>query len=128
MFMYAIPVLHVSTVAAAEAFYCRGLGFRRTSACRADESKSDPCYMGLIGDGVKLHVSSFPGDGVAGGVVFLVVDDTMRYTRNSRRKACRSTSNRPTNPGAIARCTSRTRTGIACGLCMEGGAVELQQA
>lgn len=31
--------------------------------------------MGISSDGVWLHVSSFPGDGVAGGVVGLIVDD-----------------------------------------------------
>jgi hypothetical protein len=31
--------------------------------------------MGLTRDGVWLHVSSFSGDGVSGGVVYLVVDD-----------------------------------------------------
>jgi catechol 2,3-dioxygenase-like lactoylglutathione lyase family enzyme len=31
--------------------------------------------MGLTRDEVSLHVSSFSGDGVSGGVVFLVVKD-----------------------------------------------------
>ena len=31
--------------------------------------------MGLSRDGVRLHVSSFSGDGVSGGVVNLIVDD-----------------------------------------------------
>ena len=31
--------------------------------------------MGLTRDEVDLHVSSFSGDGVSGGVVFLVVKD-----------------------------------------------------
>jgi uncharacterized glyoxalase superfamily protein PhnB len=31
--------------------------------------------MGIERDGVRLHVSSFSGDGVSGGVVFLRVDD-----------------------------------------------------
>ena len=31
--------------------------------------------MGLTRDDVKVHVSSFSGDGVAGGVVFLGVED-----------------------------------------------------
>jgi uncharacterized glyoxalase superfamily protein PhnB len=75
MFKSAIPVLHVSSVAAAEEFYCHRLGFSRRFAYRFDDAQADPCYMGLTRDGVKLHVSSFPGDGVFGGVVFLVVDD-----------------------------------------------------
>ena len=75
MFKSAIPVLHVSSAAAAEGFYCDRLGFRREFAYRSDETKPDPCYMGLARDGVKLHASSFPGDGVSGGVVFLLVED-----------------------------------------------------
>jgi hypothetical protein len=31
--------------------------------------------MGLVRDGALLHVSSFSGDGVAGGVVGIIVDD-----------------------------------------------------
>ena len=75
MLKLAIPVLHVSSSTAAEQFYCAGLGFQQTFAYRADETKADPCYMGLIRDGVVFHVSSFPGDGVAGGVVNFIVDD-----------------------------------------------------
>src|SRR5215475_14491078 len=75
MFKSAIPVLHVSSAAAAEEFYCKQLGFRRQFAYRFDEAKADPCYMGLTRDGVWLHVSSFSGDGVAGGVVYLIVED-----------------------------------------------------
>jgi catechol 2,3-dioxygenase-like lactoylglutathione lyase family enzyme len=75
MFKSAIPVLHVSSSTAAEEFYCTRLGFRRQFANRVDEAKPDPCYMGLARDGVWLHVSSFSGDGVAGGVVFLLVED-----------------------------------------------------
>ena len=75
MFKSAIPVLHVRHAAAAEEFYCGRLGFRRQFAYRFDEARPDPCYMGLEREGVWLHVSSFSGDGVAGGAVFLLVED-----------------------------------------------------
>jgi uncharacterized glyoxalase superfamily protein PhnB len=75
MLKLAVPVLHVSNAAQAEGFYCGQLGFIRRFAYRADEAKADPCYMGFSRDGVMLHVSSFPGDGIAGGVVVLIVDD-----------------------------------------------------
>jgi uncharacterized glyoxalase superfamily protein PhnB len=78
MFKSAIPVLHVSSSAAALEFYCERLGFRQEFAYRIDEAKPDPCYMGLTRDGVKLHLSSFSGDGVSGGVVFLLVEDVDR--------------------------------------------------
>lgn len=75
MFKQAIPVLHVSHSAAAEEFYCKKLGFTLQFATRADESKADPCYMGFKRDAAWLHTSSFSGDSIPGGVVFLVVDD-----------------------------------------------------
>ena len=75
MFKLAIPVLHVSSSAAAEEFYCDRLGFHRDFAYRVDDTRADPCYMGLTRDLAELHVSSFSGDAVAGGVVFLLVED-----------------------------------------------------
>lgn len=75
MLKLAIPLLHVSNSARAEDFYCNRLGFRRHFAYRPDDSKADPCFMGLSRDGVWLHVSSFSGDGVSGGVVGFLVDD-----------------------------------------------------
>jgi catechol 2,3-dioxygenase-like lactoylglutathione lyase family enzyme len=75
MLKLAIPVLHVSSATAAEAFYCHRLGFVRRFAYRADPQRADPCYLGLARDDAWLHISSFPGDGASGGVVFIVVDD-----------------------------------------------------
>ena len=75
MLKLAIPLLHVSKSAAAESFFCNQLGFRREFAHCAGEGGSDPCYVGLTRDGVWLHLSSFSGDGIAGGVVNLIVDD-----------------------------------------------------
>ena len=75
MIKLAIPLVHVSDSAAAEDFYCNRLGFRREFAYRVDDAKPDPCFMGLTRDGVWLHLSSFSGDGVAGGVIGLIVDD-----------------------------------------------------
>jgi uncharacterized glyoxalase superfamily protein PhnB len=74
MLKFAIPVLHVGSSRAAEEFFSR-LGFRQEFAMRFDESKADPCYMGFKRDGVLLHVSSFSGDGVSGGAVYVAVDD-----------------------------------------------------
>ena len=74
MFKFAIPVLHVSSSAAAEEFYCDQLGFKQAFAYRPFDG-ADPCYMGLTRDNVELHVSSFSGDGVVGGIVFLGVED-----------------------------------------------------
>lgn len=75
MLRLAIPLLPVSNSAEAEDFYCNRLGFRRHFAYRVDDTKADPYFMGLSRDGVWLHVSSFSGDGVSGGVVGFLVDD-----------------------------------------------------
>jgi uncharacterized glyoxalase superfamily protein PhnB len=71
----AIPLVHVSNMTAAEEFYCGRLGFRREFAHRGNEVMPDPCYMGITRDGVWMHISSFSGDGVSGGVVNLLVDN-----------------------------------------------------
>ncbi len=75
MLQVAIPVIRVSSSIIAQEFYTNDLGFKLLFATRADESTPDPCYMGLSRDGVVVHVSSFSGDGVLGGVVFLQVTD-----------------------------------------------------
>ena len=74
MIQRAIPLLHVSNAAAAVEFYCDGLGFQLEFAHRPDGVETDPCYMGLSRDGVWINLSSFSGDGVAGGVINLMVD------------------------------------------------------
>ncbi|HJW09887.1 MAG TPA: VOC family protein [Holophagaceae bacterium] len=73
MLKYAIPVLHVSRSADAESFYVGKLGFKTLFASRPDPAKADPCYLGIERDGVDIHLSSFPGDAVPGGVVFIDV-------------------------------------------------------
>ena len=75
MIKAAIPLLHVSSAAAAEQFYCGKLGFKKEFAHRADEKLADPCYMGISRDGIWMHLSSFSGDGVAGGVMNLMVQN-----------------------------------------------------
>ncbi len=75
MFKLAIPVLHATGSEAAAQFYCDHLGFLQEFAYRVDETRADPCYMGLRRDDVEIHVSSFPGDGVPGGIVFLLIED-----------------------------------------------------
>lgn len=75
LFRRVVPVLHVSSSTVAERFYCEGLGFFREFAYRPDPSAVDPCYFGLSRDGLVLHASSFAGDGKAGNVVNISVDD-----------------------------------------------------
>jgi catechol 2,3-dioxygenase-like lactoylglutathione lyase family enzyme len=89
VFKSAIPVLHVSSAGEAEEFYCTRLGFHVEFAYRFDDAKPDPCYMGLARDGARLHVSSFPGDGVSGVVVYLLVDDIDALHRELTAKGVR---------------------------------------
>ena len=74
MIKLAIPLLHVSDPNAAERFYCDRLGFEKSFAYRPF-GESGPCYLGITRDGVSLHLSSFPEDGVAGNAVALIVDN-----------------------------------------------------
>jgi uncharacterized glyoxalase superfamily protein PhnB len=74
MLKSAIPIIHVASSAAAEAYYCGKLGFQQRFAYRPFGSE-DPCYMSLARDGAVLHLSSFSGDSVAGIAVNLLVDD-----------------------------------------------------
>ena len=75
MLKAAIPVLHVADSIAAERFFCEELGFQRQFAFRLDEQAPNPCYMGVFRDDAELHLSSFSGDGVSGGVVYVLMDD-----------------------------------------------------
>lgn len=75
MIKLAIPLLHVSNAAAAEAFYCGVLGFNLEFAHGPGSAGTDPRYMGISRDGAWIHLSSFSGDGVPGGAVNLLVDD-----------------------------------------------------
>jgi uncharacterized glyoxalase superfamily protein PhnB len=68
----SVPVLHVSSSAAAEEFYCQRLGFIRRWAWRPGPGE-EPGFIGLERDGVPLHISSFSGDGVSGCAVSFFV-------------------------------------------------------
>ena len=75
MIKQSIPLLHVSNAIAAKEFYCGKLGFTLEFAHGLHGANGDPCYFGISSDGVWIILSSFSGDGVAGGVVNLIVDD-----------------------------------------------------
>ncbi|MGE0152232.1 MAG: glyoxalase superfamily protein [Reyranellaceae bacterium] len=75
MFKAAIPLLRVQASRAALDFYCGRLGFTRRSTYQPDPAREDPAYHVLVREAAMLHVSSFSGDGVAGGVVTVAVDD-----------------------------------------------------
>lgn len=75
MIKQAVPLLHVSNAAAALEFYCKRLGFKLEFGHGPHGAQLDPCYTGISRDGVWVILSSFSGDGVAGGVVNLLVDN-----------------------------------------------------
>ncbi len=75
MLKQVIPVLHMTNADATEEFYCRLLGFRREFNVPANETRRDPCYLGVSRDGAVLHLSSHADDGVVGGVVYFLTDD-----------------------------------------------------
>lgn len=74
MIKLAIPVLHISDPITAESFYCDQLGFTKTFSYRPF-GETGPCYLGIIRDGIRVHLSSFPGDGVAGNAIVLIVEN-----------------------------------------------------
>ena len=53
----------------------QGLRVRTSVLLPSRQLKNQSCYLGLVRDGVVLHSSTFPGDGVAGSAVYLFVDD-----------------------------------------------------
>jgi catechol 2,3-dioxygenase-like lactoylglutathione lyase family enzyme len=71
----ATPLVHVNSSEAAEAFYGTQLGFTLAWQYRPQAPAADPGYLGFERDGVELHVSSFSGDGVVGGVTSFEVRD-----------------------------------------------------
>ncbi len=74
MIKIAIPLLHISHPSSAESFYCDKLGFKKAFAYQPF-GNDGPCYLGLIRDNVRVHLSSFPEDGKPENAVVLVVDD-----------------------------------------------------
>ncbi len=71
----AIPVLSVTSDAAAVAFYGDLLGFRSCHVYRPDPAREDPTYRVLRRDAAYVHLTSFPGDGTPPGHVYLRVPD-----------------------------------------------------
>ena len=85
MINLAIPLLHVSDPISAERFYCDQLGFKKTFDYRPF-GEPGPCYMGLVRDDVRVHLSSFPGDGKAGNAIVLIVDNVDDLHKEFLRK------------------------------------------
>jgi catechol 2,3-dioxygenase-like lactoylglutathione lyase family enzyme len=114
MIKLAVPLLHVSNAAAAQDFYCTRLGFHLEYAHGPNGADGDPCYLGLSRDGVWIALSSFSGDGVAGGVVNLLAGDVdALFAEFAAAGVPIDLPPPPIRRGAHARCMSRTRTATA---------------
>lgn len=83
----AIPVFHISGSAAAEEFYCGRLGFEIEFAGRVDAAARDPVYMSVVREGARIHLSSHPGDAVAGGVAYIPTRDVDALYDELRRRS-----------------------------------------
>jgi catechol 2,3-dioxygenase-like lactoylglutathione lyase family enzyme len=75
MLKNAIPLIQVRSSEQALDFYCSKLGFESRSSYRPTGGSPEPAYHVLVRENATLHVSSFPRDGVAGGVVTIQVSD-----------------------------------------------------
>ena len=78
MIKTAIPVIAITDSVESEDYYCRVLGFQRAFAYRPDSTKSDPCYLGLVRDGVELHLQSFKKERAGMTDAFLWVENVDR--------------------------------------------------
>lgn len=75
MFKAAIALVRINSTAEALPFYRDKLGFTLISTYQPDPNRLDPAYHVAARDSALLHISSFPGDGVVGGVVTITVDN-----------------------------------------------------
>jgi len=69
----AVPIIKVTNLEAALAFYQARLGFVVDFHYRA--SPTGPDYACLLLDGQPVHLSTFSGDGVLGTATYFYVDD-----------------------------------------------------
>jgi catechol 2,3-dioxygenase-like lactoylglutathione lyase family enzyme len=72
--LLAVPVLRVSDMDAARAYYCDKLGFSKDWIYQPGEG-ANPAYASFSREGAGLQISSFPGDGVTGSSVTILVRD-----------------------------------------------------
>ena len=75
MITSAVPVIAIRDSSRSEDYYCRVLGFQKKFAYRPDPSKLDPCYLGVVRDGVELHLQSFKRERAGMTDAFFWVDD-----------------------------------------------------
>jgi uncharacterized glyoxalase superfamily protein PhnB len=86
----AIPVLSVTDSLRSEDYYCNALGFQRLFVYRPDPHRNDPCYLGVVRDGVVLHLHSFKPEraGLTDAFLWVADVDQLHAELTSRGVAC----------------------------------------
>jgi catechol 2,3-dioxygenase-like lactoylglutathione lyase family enzyme len=90
-----VPILKVTDIRAALAFYCSVLGFREDF--HYSNAPGGPDYVGVSRDGHQLHLSTFAGDGVRGTAAYLYVDDVDALYADFRARGLARADLEPTN-------------------------------
>ncbi len=80
-FLAAVPMLHVDDAVEAISFYCDQMGLEEIFRFQPAEESANPCYLGVRKGNLVLHLSSFSGDGVSGGVAVFFLDDLRAYCK-----------------------------------------------
>ena len=75
MIKSAIPVIAITDSSKSQDYYCGTLGFALVFAYRPDPKRNDPCYLGVMRDGVHLHLQSFKTERAGLTDAFLWVED-----------------------------------------------------
>ena len=70
-----IPVIRSTNIEASLQYYCGGLGFTKEWVYSQGEGTERVTFVGLQQEGIWIHVSSFPDDGVTGSVTAFSVSD-----------------------------------------------------
>lgn len=71
--MAAVPIFRVSNLATSITYYTGALGYSSTGVYRHDSSGPDG-YAFLSRDGVRVHLSSYAGDGPFATVAYFYVE------------------------------------------------------
>tara|TARA_R100000027_G_scaffold49695_1_gene38212 strand:+ start:3598 stop:3969 length:372 start_codon:yes stop_codon:yes gene_type:complete len=70
-----IPVIRSTNIEVSLQYYCGSLGFTKEWVYSQGEGTERVTFVGLQQEGIWIHVSSFPGDGVTGSVIAFSVSD-----------------------------------------------------
>src|SRR4051812_47735283 len=83
----AVPILRIFDLDKALEFYAGFLGFREEF--RHQFEPGTPYYLGLVRDGVRVHLSEHFGDGSPGAHFRIEVDDVAAFVKELNEKKYR---------------------------------------